>query len=147
MTFSISYALSAGSDISTEDKKRVLKSVLQSMDDEGRVLRSRVETQIEILECDDVKLIEGLDYAIVGLAEYPHSCVIYDYVRCVEIIAVREGLPMEEASEKVEEIITRNEEEEDGPIFVYPLDYVDEEDLDDYDLLSAHEIVFKNSDD
>ena len=145
MKFSVNYALATGSDISPQDKAKVLKSVWNEMEDEGRVLRSKVETQMDIMEIDGLTMIEGLDYALVGIADYPHDCVIYDYVRCVEIFAVRDAMSLNDASEAVERIISDNETEEDGPIFVYPLDYLDEEDLDDYDLLNAHEVVFNRS--
>lgn len=142
MKVSINYALSAGSDISPEIRSKVLESLWQQMEDEGRVLRSKVETQLEILAVDSVVLIDGLDYALVGVADYPHDCVIYDYVRCVEIFATRDKMTMIDASEAVEKIIAANEVEDDGPIFVYPLDYVSEEEMEDYDLLNAHEVVF-----
>lgn len=145
MKFSVNYALATGSDISPQDKAKVLKSVWNEMEDEGRVLRSKVQTQMDIMEIDGLTMIEGLDYALVGIADYPHDCVIYDYVRCVEIFAVRDAMSLNDASEAVEQIISDNETEEDGPIFVYPLDYLDEEDLDDYDLLNAHEVVFNRS--
>lgn len=145
MKFSVNYALATGSDISQQDKAKVLKSVWNEMEDEGRVLRSKVETQMDIMEIDGLTMIEGLDYALVGIADYPHDCVIYDYVRCVEIFAVRDAMSLNDASEAVEQIISDNETEEDGPIFVYPLDYLDEEELDDYDLLNAHEVVFNRS--
>lgn len=145
MKFSVNYALATGSDISSQDKAKVLKSVWNEMEDEGRVLRSKVQTQMDIMEIDGLTMIEGLDYALVGIADYPHDCVIYDYVRCVEIFAVRDAMSLNDASEAVEQIISDNETEEDGPIFVYPLDYLDEEDLDDYDLLNAHEVVFNRS--
>lgn len=147
MEFSISYALATGSDISPTEKKRVLNSVWQQMEAEGRVLRSRVEAQKDILDMEDVTMIDGLDYAIVGVADYPHDCAIYDYVRCVEVFAVKYGLSLEAASEKVEEVIAENEQKDDGAIFVYPLDYIDEDELDEYDLLNAHEVVFKNTSD
>lgn len=145
MKLSVNYALATGSDISPSEKTRVLKAVWQQMEDEGRVLRSKVETQMDIMEIDGLVMIDGFDYALVGVADYPHDCVIYDYVRCVEIFAVRDGMSLDAASEAVEQIISDNEVEEDGPIFVYPLDYVDEEDMDDYDLLNAHEVVFNRS--
>lgn len=145
MKLSVNYAIATGSDISPSEKTRVLRAVWQQMEDEGRVLRSKVETQMDIMEIDGLVMIDGLDYALVGVADYPHDCVIYDYVRCVEIFAVRDAMSLDAASEAVEQIISDNEVEEDGPIFVYPLDYVDEEDMDDYDLLNAHEVVFNRS--
>lgn len=144
MKFSVNYAMSTGSDISPSDKEKVLKSLWNELDSEGRIIRERVELQMEMVGYEDVVLIDGLDYAIVGLADYPHDCVIYDYVRCVEVFAVRDGLPLEQASDKVEEVIARYEHSDQGPIFVYPLDYIEEEEMDDYDLLAAHEIVFKD---
>jgi hypothetical protein len=145
MKISVNYALATGSDISPHDKEKVLKALWHEMEDEGRVLRSKVETQMDIMEIDGLTMIEGLDYALVGIADYPHDCVIYDYVRCVEIFAVRDAMSLNDASEAVEQIISDNETEEDGPIFVYPLDYLDEEQMDDYDILNAHEVVFNRS--
>lgn len=142
MKFSVNYALSTGSDISPSDKEKVLKSLWQELDSEGRNIRNRVDLQIEIMGTEDVTLVDGLDYALVGVADYPHDCVVYDYVRCVEIFAVRDGMSLDDATEKVEEIITRYEDEEQGPIFLYPIDYITEEDLEDYDILNAHEVVF-----
>lgn len=142
MKVSINYALSTGSDISPEVRSKVLETLWQQMEFEGRVLRSKIETQLDILGVESVALIDGLDYALVGVADYPHDCVIYDYVRCVEIFATRDKMTMVDASEEVEKIIAANDVEDEGPIFLYPLDYINEDELDDYDLLNAHEVVF-----
>lgn len=147
MQFSIHYALATGSDISPKEKDRVLRSVWQEMAAEGQILLNRVRAQMDIMDMPEVTLVDGLEFALVGVADYPHDCAIYDYVRCVEIFAVRDGLALDAAAEKVEEVIAQHEDTEDGPIFVYPIDYIDEENMDDYDILNAHEVVFKNTKD
>lgn len=150
MTFSIHYALSYGSDISEQDRDRVLKESWKNMEAEGRVYRSRVDMYVEeIMDEDDepLKLIDGFDYAITGLADTPHECVIYDYGRCIEILMIRDRLSEAEAMAVMEKIILENEDVDNGPIFLFPVDFEGEEfNMDDYDLLTAHEVVFRDKD-
>ena len=145
MKLSIHYALATGSDISESDKSKVLDATWENMAAEGAVLRQRIEDYVHHTGAGPYKMLENFDYAIVGVAELPHECVIYDYWRCVEILVVRNRMSMEEASDTVEKLIDKMDELENGPMFMFPMDYVEpgeDEDLDDYDLLNAHEVVF-----
>lgn len=148
MTFSIHYALAYGSDISEKDRERVLKETWKNMELEGRVYRSRVETYVEqVMEPGEEPLVfvEGMDYAIAGLADTPHECIIYDYGRCIEILVIRDRLSEVEAMAVMEKKIMEYDEVDNGPIFLFPVDFEgDEVNMDDYDLLTAHEVVFRD---
>jgi hypothetical protein len=145
MKLSIHYALATGSDISETDRTKVLDATWENMHSEGAVLRQRIEDYVQNTGAGPYRMLENFDYAIAGVAELPHECVIYDYWRCVEVLVVRNRMSMAEASDRVEDLIEKMDELDNGPMFIFPMDYVEneeEQDLDDYDILNAHEVVF-----
>ena len=147
MKYSIHYALAYGSDISEKDRDRVVQATWENMRNEGAIFRGRVEAIAEQSGAGPFMLLDNFDYALVGITDAPYDAVIYDYWRCVEVLVIHNRLSIEEAKVAVEELIEKVDDMDNGPMFMIPVDYLDEEEqeIDDYDILNAHEVVFPST--
>lgn len=148
MKYSFDYAFSINSDISAADKERVMKETWSEMEKLGVKMRQRVTDFGNWVMDEPLETIEGFDYAITGITEYPRENVIYDYWKCVEVLIIRDGLSEDDAIDKMDKIIDDLElDGERSPIVMQPMDldlvFVDEEDQE-FDMKVAQ---YHNSED
>ena len=131
MKYSLDYALSLNSDISPVEKEKVMAAVWKDMETIGAVYRDRVDRYSALALDEPLKLLDGFDYAIVGVTEYPRQNIVYDYWKCVEVYVIRDKMSEDDAMDKLDLLIENLDQEED-PVVMQPLDleFSDEDDDD-----------------
>jgi hypothetical protein len=128
MKISFNYAVSFEPEVPKDVQNDVMSEVWESMKDEGKANIERVQLYSEWITDDSLILIEGFDYAIVGISEYPREVIIYDYWKCLEILMVRDGKSEDDAIEELDDTIAGCTTEHD-PIFFQPFSsFADDED-------------------
>ena len=134
MKISFKHAVSLESDDLLdvhEDVSDDTRSVMwESMEEIGAKNMERVQVYSDWITDDPLVILEGFDYAIMGISEYPREVLIYDYWKCIEVLMVGDGVLEEDAVDILDGIIATCSEEND-PIFLQPFSVFDEEDLDD----------------
>lgn len=97
----------------------------------GAKMRQRVTDYGTWTLDEPLEVLEGFDYAIIGITEYPRENVIYDYWKCVETLIIRDGMSEDDAIDRLDAII-EDLEEDRSPIIMQPMDlelaFEDEED-------------------
>lgn len=121
MKYSFDYAFSTNSDISPVDRERVMKETWAEMEKLGAKMRQRVTDFGTWVMDEPLEVLDGFDYAITGITEYPRENVIYDYWKCVEVMIIRDGMSEDDAIDKMD-IMIESLDEERSPIIMQPMD-------------------------